>query len=52
MTNPAGSQPEDSMASRELALVRIIDSAPKKLVRAWTEPELPKLWFTPRLPTP
>ncbi|MBX9738537.1 MAG: SRPBCC family protein [Beijerinckiaceae bacterium] len=34
--------------SRELMLTRIIDVAPEKLYRAWTEPELLKQWFTPR----
>jgi uncharacterized protein YndB with AHSA1/START domain len=52
MTNPAGSQLEDSMASRELVLVRVNAAAPEKLFRAWTEPELPKPWFASRPPTP
>ena len=33
---------------RELVLERIIDAPPEKLFRAWTEPELLKIWFTPR----
>ncbi|MCM2289396.1 MAG: SRPBCC family protein [Sulfuritalea sp.] len=35
-------------SDRELVLARIIDAAPDKLFRAWTEPELLKQWFTPR----
>lgn len=33
---------------RELVLERIIDAPPEKLFRAWTDPELLKIWFTPR----
>lgn len=35
-------------SDRELILERIIDAPPEKLFRAWTEPELLKIWFTPR----
>jgi uncharacterized protein YndB with AHSA1/START domain len=44
------SAPANASASseRELVLTRIIDAAPDKLFRAWTEPELMKQWFTPR----
>ncbi len=31
----------------ELVLTRIIDAAPEKLFRAWTEPELLKQWYAP-----
>jgi len=42
-------QPSDSpMATRELTFERVIDAAPEKLFRAWTEPELLKRWFCPR----
>lgn len=33
---------------RDLTLQRLIAASPDKLFRAWTEPELIKLWFTPR----
>ena len=32
----------------ELRLERLIHATPDKLYRAWTEPELLKIWFTPR----
>lgn len=31
----------------ELSLTRVIDAPPAKLYRAWTEPELMKIWFCP-----
>ncbi|MGA7179212.1 MAG: SRPBCC family protein [Thiobacillaceae bacterium] len=42
-------QPDQSpISERELVLERLIDVAPDKLFRAWTEPELLVQWFTPR----
>jgi uncharacterized protein YndB with AHSA1/START domain len=38
---------EESAGATELSLVRIINAAPDKVFRAWTEPELLKQWFTP-----
>ncbi len=38
----------NASATHELVLTRLIDVAPEKLYRAWTEPELLKQWFTPR----
>lgn len=32
----------------ELVLTRLIDAAPEKVYRCWTEPELLKRWFAPR----
>ena len=32
---------------RDLVLTRVIDAAPEKLFRCWTEAELMKQWFTP-----
>jgi len=32
----------------ELVLTRVIDAAPEKVYRCWTEPELLKQWFVPR----
>ena len=34
--------------NRELSLTRLIRAPRERLWRAWTEPELMKLWFTPR----
>lgn len=34
--------------SHELSLVRLIDTPPEKLFRAWTKPALLMQWFTPR----
>src|SRR6218665_3786740 len=31
----------------ELSLTRIIEASPEKLYRAWTEPDLLKIWFCP-----
>jgi uncharacterized protein YndB with AHSA1/START domain len=40
--------PDQSYISdRELVLTRIIDAAPEKVFRAWTEPELIVQWFAP-----
>jgi uncharacterized protein YndB with AHSA1/START domain len=36
-----------STEGRDLILTRIIDAAPEKVFRAWTEPELQKQWFAP-----
>lgn len=36
-----------SAQGRDLTLTRIIDAAPEKVFRAWTEPELMKQWFAP-----
>ena len=44
MTNSAAV----STSNRELVLTRIIDLPPRKLFRAWTEPQLLKQWFCPR----
>jgi len=33
---------------RELVITRLIDAAPDKLYRAWTQPELIKQWFAPK----
>ena len=38
----------DTPASRTLTLERRIDAPPQRVWRAWTEPELLKVWFTPR----
>ena len=38
----------DTPASRTLTLERRIDAPPHAVWRAWTEPELLKVWFTPR----
>jgi uncharacterized protein YndB with AHSA1/START domain len=35
-------------ADRELVLSRLIDAPPRKVYRAWTEPELLKQWFAPK----
>ena len=37
-----------SAGDRELVLTRLIDAPRRNLWRAWTEPELLKLWFAPR----
>ena len=34
-------------ATNALSLTRLIDAAPTKVFRAWTEPDLLKRWFTP-----
>ena len=39
---------QDTPASRTLTLERRIDAPPQRVWRAWTEPELLKVWFTPR----
>lgn len=43
------SLPPDAVSSedRDLVLCRHIEAPPAKLYRAWTEPELMKLWFCP-----
>jgi uncharacterized protein YndB with AHSA1/START domain len=38
----------ESAGKNELSLVRIINAAPEKVFRAWTEPDLLKQWFTPK----
>lgn len=35
-------------SDRELVICRLIDAAPEKVYRAWTEPELMKQWFAPK----
>ena len=35
-------------ADRELVLTRLINAPPKKVYRAWTDPELLKQWFAPK----
>ncbi len=40
--------PTPPTAARELVINRIIDAAPEKLYRAWTEPALLKQWFAPK----
>lgn len=35
-------------AANDLVLTRVIDAAPEKLYRCWTDPELMKQWFCPR----
>ena len=35
------------MSDRELVLSRLIDAAPEKVYRAWTDPVLVKQWFAP-----
>jgi uncharacterized protein YndB with AHSA1/START domain len=37
-----------SAEGRDLILTRVIDAAPEKVFRAWTEPELLKQWFAPK----
>jgi uncharacterized protein YndB with AHSA1/START domain len=37
-----------AVEGRDLVLTRIIDVAPDKVFRAWTEPELMKQWFAPK----
>ena len=39
---------EESVESRELVLVRLIDAPQEKVFRAWTEPTLLKKWFCPK----
>ncbi len=36
-----------SESSRELVISRIIEATPRRLYRAWTEPEILKQWFAP-----
>ncbi len=38
---------ETSIADRELMITRLINAAPEKVYRAWTEPALLKQWFAP-----
>lgn len=45
MPNRADTAPT---SNRELVLTRIIELAPQKLFRAWTEPDLLCQWFCPR----
>jgi uncharacterized protein YndB with AHSA1/START domain len=35
-------------SDRELVICRLIDAPCEKVYRAWTDPELMKLWFAPR----
>lgn len=37
----------DTVTDRGLIITRIIDAAPEKVFRAWTEPELLKQWLAP-----
>jgi uncharacterized protein YndB with AHSA1/START domain len=41
-------QGEETVESRDLVLVRLIDAPPEKLFRAWTDPVLLKQWFVPK----
>ena len=43
-TTPAQEAPA---SDRELVLTRLIDAAPDKVYRAWTDPALLKQWFAP-----
>ncbi len=40
-------QVNPAISDRDLALTRTIDAPREKLFRAWTDPELLKLWFAP-----
>ena len=41
------SQQTGAVSDRDIVLNRIIDAPPEKVFRAWTEPELLRLWFAP-----
>jgi uncharacterized protein YndB with AHSA1/START domain len=37
-----------SAEGRDLIVTRVIDAAPEKVFRAWTNPELLREWFAPK----
>lgn len=37
-----------STEGRDLIVTRVIDAAPEKVFRAWSEPELLMQWFAPK----